>query len=50
MPQQVLSVTDGKFWEKIDKIRFVGYAFQIEMKYRTFAINSRLLRCQLFYR
>jgi dolichol-phosphate mannosyltransferase len=34
----------------IDKIKFVGYAFQIEMKYRTFVKNLVLSKCQLFYR
>ena len=32
----------------LDKIKFVGYAFQIEMKYRTFVKNCKLLRCLLF--
>jgi hypothetical protein len=30
----------------LNKIKFVGYAFQIEMKYRTFCKSSILSKCQ----
>jgi dolichol-phosphate mannosyltransferase len=30
----------------LNKIKFVGYAFQIEMKYRTFVKSSILSKCQ----
>jgi hypothetical protein len=33
---RVLFVTKGRCLRTFDKIKFVGYAFQIEMKYRTF--------------
>lgn len=32
-----------------DKIKFVGYAFQIEMKYRTFACKFRLLEVPIIF-
>jgi dolichol-phosphate mannosyltransferase len=39
-----LSVTDGTFWKKLTlKIRFVGYAFQIEMKYRTYCNKFKIV-------
>lgn len=33
----------------IDKIRFIGYAFQIEMKYRTFAKNFHIIEVPIIF-
>ena len=34
---------------KLDKIRFVGYAFQIEMKYRTFCKNFKISEVPIIF-
>lgn len=33
----------------LDKIKFIGYAFQIEMKYRTFARNFRIIEVPIIF-
>ena len=33
----------------LDKIRFIGYAFQIEMKYRTFAKNFKIIEVPIIF-
>ena len=33
----------------LDKIRFIGYAFQIEMKYRTFARNFKIVEVPIIF-
>jgi dolichol-phosphate mannosyltransferase len=33
----------------LDKIKFVGYAFQIEMKYRTFAKNFKIIEVPIIF-
>jgi dolichol-phosphate mannosyltransferase len=49
MPQQDLFVKRKVLEEiNLDTIRFVGYAFQIEMKYRTFA-KFQIVECLYFF-
>ena len=33
----------------LDKIKFVGYAFQIEMKYRTFSNNFKITEVPIIF-
>jgi dolichol-phosphate mannosyltransferase len=33
----------------IDKIKFIGYAFQIEMKYRTFAKKLKIVEVPIIF-
>ena len=33
----------------LDKIKFVGYAFQIEMKYRTFCKNFNIVEVPIIF-
>ena len=41
--RQVLETID------LDKIKFIGYAFQIEMKYRTFAKNFKIIEVPIIF-
>lgn len=50
MPQPVLSVIPGKYWkQQPDKIRFKGYAFQIEMKFTASTLKFRLQEVPIIF-
>jgi dolichol-phosphate mannosyltransferase len=50
-PQQVSCATSRKVLETIqlDKIKFVGYAFQIEMKYTTVKHGFKLVEVPIIF-